>query len=59
MIKNIIIISILIVMAIGTAFLILKPSAKPASDGHTDHTHNTAKEHVPVQDESKPHGHDN
>ena len=46
-------------MAIGTAFLILKPSAKPASDGHTDHTHNTAKEHVPVQDESKPHGHDN
>ena len=49
--KSIIAVS-LVVIALLSAFFILKPETKPTSDGHTDHTHET------VQDESKPHSHD-
>jgi hypothetical protein len=43
--KNLVIVTILIVGAIGAAFFILKPSPKPASDGHTDHTHDEESAH--------------
>ncbi len=56
--KNLIIVSVLIILAIGAAFFILRPGTNPASDGHTDHTHETTGEHTPIQDESQPHGHD-
>ena len=49
--KSIIAVS-LVIIALLSAFFILKPETKPISDGHTDHTHET------VQDESKPHSHD-
>lgn len=49
--KSIIAVS-LIIIAILSAFFMLKPETKTASDGHTDHAHET------VQDESKPHSHD-
>ena len=56
--KNLIIAIVLIVGAIGAAFFILKPETKTASDGHTDHTHESTSEHNPIQDESQPHTHD-
>ena len=56
--KNLIIVIVLIVVAIGAAFFILKPSAIPASDGHTDHSHEATDGHMPIQDESQPHTHD-
>ena len=49
--KSIIAVS-LVILALVSAFFILKPETKTASDGHTDHTHET------VQDEGKPHSHD-
>ena len=49
--KSIIAVS-LVSIALLSAFFILKPETKAAPDGHTDHTHEA------VQDESKPHSHD-
>ena len=49
--KSIIAVS-LVSIALLSAFFILKPETKTASDGHTDHIHEA------VQDESKPHTHD-
>ena len=42
----------LILVALLSAYFILKPDAVTTSDGHTDSTHRA------VQDESKPHTHE-
>ena len=55
--KSIIAVS-LVMIALVSAFFILKPETKPTSDGHTDHTHETSTGHASVQDESQPHTHD-
>lgn len=49
--KSIIAVS-LVIAALLSAFFILKPDTQTTSDGHTNHTHEA------VQDESKPHTHD-
>ena len=56
--KNLIIAIVLIIIAIGAAFFILKPEVQTASDGHTNHTHDAINGHTPIQDESQPHTHD-
>ena len=50
--KKTIIAASLVVTALLSAFFILKPETRIASDGHTNNPHEAA------QDENKPHSHD-